>query len=148
MVSSLNHWCHSWHVCFVISYLQIIYKYRLISLLFSFFISTSSNFCYNNQLSTTLSNHIPSTLYNIYTLFSLKLIIIINLQASNQPSNFSISLEPIFSQRYVFFHLCYLCSSVSMCVLTFLYITAIFQVVYTSIIMVNSLNQDLTPYMW
>jgi hypothetical protein len=147
MMSSLHHWCHSLHEWFVVQYLQIIYKYRLISSFFFFTTSTSTNFCYNNQLSTILSNHIPSTLYNIYTLFSLNFVIIINLQLSNQPSNSPLSLKPILVKG-MFFYLCYLCSSVSMCVLTILYITAIFQVIYTSIIMTNLLNQDLASYMW
>ena len=116
---------------------------------------TFISFHYNNQLSTIttiLSNHIPSTLYHIYTLFSLKfIIIIINIiknQLWYQPSNSSISFKQIFNQRYVFFYLCYLCSRVSVCVLTILYITAIFQVIYLSIIMTNILNQDLASYMW
>jgi hypothetical protein len=118
-----------------------------ISLYFSSsLLSTSINFCYNNQLSIILSNHIPSTLYNIYILFSLKFVIIINLQPSNQPSNSPLPLKSILVKG-MFFYLCF-SVVVSMYVYSLLYITAIFQVIYTSIIMTNLLNQDLALYMW
>jgi hypothetical protein len=144
MVSSLHHWCHSLHEWFVVQYLQIIYKYRLISLIFFLhYLSTSTNFCYNNQLSTILSNHIPSTLYNIYTLFSLNFLSssIYNSQINPQ---FLYILEQFLSG--MFFYLCYLCSSVSMCVLTFIYYSNLSSHIYLN-------HHDQSPqsrpsYMW
>ncbi len=110
-------------------------------------LSTSTNFCYNNQLSTILSNHIPSILQHLYFILTQ---LCHHHQSTTLKSTlkFTSIFKTNFWPKVCFLYLCYLCSSVSMCVLTFLYITAIFQVIYTSIIMTNILNQDLAPYMW